>query len=37
MLREGAEVGADVEFHPTCKLVAKHCKHMIEARGIVPC
>lgn len=39
MLRNGGEVGEGSEelFHPTCKLVAKHCKLMMESKGEYIC
>lgn len=33
MLREGSGVMDDDNFHPSCSLVAKYCKHVLDKGG----
>ena len=33
MLREGSGVMDEDSFHPSCSLVAKYCKHVLDKGG----
>ena len=36
MLREGIGIN-NCDFHPSCSLVTKHCKYVIEKGGQLQC